>query len=238
LTTGSQMMDVIDGGLARVSLFNDMDETALGDIEARCNWSRVPSGSQIFDKDSDTLDVYFVVEGAVRILTTGADEREVALADVIAGNYFGELAAIDGMKRSARVVATKDSVLASLEGGAFLELMRQYPAIAIKVVERLTRIVRSLDSRVAQLSSQSENQRVWGEILRLAQPDPAKPDSWQIADLPNHKEIAAWAGTTREKVAQAIGELAREGVVRRRSMGLVICDLPRLQLMAAARGAA
>lgn len=234
----SSKMDMIDGGLARVSLFSNMDETALRDIEARCNWSRVPSGSQIFDKDSDTLEVYFVVEGAVRILTNGSDEREVALADVIAGNYFGELAAIDGMKRSARVVATKDSILASLEGGAFLDLMRQYPPIAIRVVERLTRIVRSLDTRVAQLSSQNESQRVWAEILRLSQPDPTKPSAWQIADLPNHKEIAAWAGTSREKVAQAIGELAREGVVRRRSMGLVICDLPRLQLMAATRGAA
>jgi CRP/FNR family transcriptional regulator, cyclic AMP receptor protein len=231
-------MDAMDGGLARVSLFSDLGDTALGDIEARCNWSRVASGCQIFDKDSDTLEVYFVVDGAVRILTTGSDEREVALADVIAGNYFGELAAIDGMKRSARVVATKDTLLASLEGDAFLDLMRQYPSIAIKVVERLTRIVRSLDGRVAQLSTQSESQRVWGEILRLAQPDPAKADGWQIADLPNHKEIAAWAGTTREKVAQAIGELAREGVVRRRSMGLVICDFPRLQLMAASRGAA
>ncbi|MBI3445553.1 MAG: Crp/Fnr family transcriptional regulator [Magnetospirillum sp.] len=231
-------MDTIDGGLARVSLFSNMSEAALGDIEARCNWARVASGQQIFDKDSDTLEVYFVVEGAVRILTTGTEDREVALADVIAGNYFGELAAIDGMKRSARVVATKDSILASLEGPAFLDLMRQYPDIAIKVVERLTRIVRSLDSRVTQLSTQNETQRVWAEILRLAQPDPAKPDSWQIPDLPNHKEIAAWAGTSREQVAQAIGELARDGIVRRRSMGLVICDLPRLQLMAQTRGAA
>lgn len=231
-------MDTIDGGLARISLFSDLDDAALREVEARCNWARFASGEQIFDKDSDTLDVYFVVDGAVRILTTGADEREVALADVIAGNYFGELAAIDGMKRSARVVATRDCLLASLEGGAFLDLMRRHPPVAIKVVERLTRIVRSLDSRVAQLSSQGENQRIWGEILRLAQPDPAQPESWQIPDMPNHKEIAAWAGTTREQVAQAIGELARDGVVRRRSMGLVICDLPRLRLMAASRGAA
>lgn len=49
------MMDVIDGGLARVSLFSDMDEASLRDIEARCNWARVGSGSQIFDKDSDEI---------------------------------------------------------------------------------------------------------------------------------------------------------------------------------------
>ncbi|CAA7611470.1 cAMP-binding protein [Candidatus Terasakiella magnetica] len=231
-------MDVIDGGLAQISLFSELPDEALGDIEARCNWLRIASGQQVFDRDSDTLEVYFVVEGAVRILTKGADDREVALADVIAGNYFGELAAIDGMKRSARVIATQDSVLASLEGAAFLTLMHDYPTIALKVLERLTRIVRSLDSRVTQLSTQNETQRVWGEILRLSQPDPAKPDGWCIPDLPSHKEIAAWSGTNREQVAQAIGDLARQGIVRRKSMGLVICDIARLQLMAGVRGAA
>jgi CRP-like cAMP-binding protein len=161
-------------------------------------------------------------------------EREVALADVLAGNYFGELAAIDRMKRSARVVATRDTVLASLDGETFLELMREQSEVALRVLERLTRIIRNLDQRVTQLSTQDETQRVLGELVRLAVPDPAKPDNWHIPDLPNHKEIAAWSGTSRETVAQAIGELARQGVVRRKSMGLAICDWQRLQLLARA----
>ncbi len=231
-------MDVVEGALSRVSLFADVLPAALREIEGRCRWLSFASGEQVFDKESDTLDVYFVIEGAVRILNCTGDDREVALADVLAGNYFGELAAIDGMKRSARVIATRDSVLAALDGASFLELMHAHPAIALKVLERLTRIVRNLDSRVAQLSTQNEAQRVWGELLRLAEPDPARADGWHIPDLPNHKEIAAWAGTSRELVAQAIGELAREGVVRRKTMGLVICDLGRLQLMARTLGAA
>ncbi|OAN50420.1 protein kinase [Paramagnetospirillum marisnigri] len=225
-------MDAIDGALSRVSLFADLDPVALGAIEVQCTWRRYASGEQVFDKESDTLDVYFVIEGAVRILNHTGDDRDVALADVLEGNYFGELAAIDGMKRSARVVATRDSLLASLDGPAFLGLMRDHPEIALRVLERLTRIVRNLDARVTQLSTQNEQQRIWGELLRLAEPDPAKSEQWVIPDLPNHKEIAAWAGVSREQVAQAIGELARDGVVRRKTMGLVICDLPRLQMMA------
>ncbi|TAN79130.1 MAG: Crp/Fnr family transcriptional regulator [Magnetospirillum sp.] len=231
-------MDVVDGALSRVSLFTDLPAAALREVEGRCTWRRYASGDQVFDKESDTLDVYFVIEGAVRILNNTGDDREVALADVLAGNYFGELAAIDGMKRSARVVATRDTLLASLDGPSFLVLMRDHPEIALRVLERLTRIVRNLDNRVSQLSTQSEQQRIWGELLRLAEPDPAKAEGWHIPDLPNHKEIAAWAGTSREQVAQAIGELARDGIVRRKTMGLVICDLPRLQLMARTLGAA
>lgn len=229
-------MDTIGGGLAGFELFSGLAPEAVREIEDKSNWHRFASGDQVFDSESDTLEVYFVVEGAVRILTQSG-EREVALADILAGNYFGELAAIDRMKRSARVVATQDSILASLSGDDFLDIMHEFPPVALRVLERLTRIIRSLDKRVTQLSTLGENQRVCGELVRLSRPDPARPDGWCIPDMPNHKEIAAWSGTSREIVAQIIGELAREGIVKRRGMGLVIGDWSRLQLMAKAPAA-
>ena len=224
-------MEFIVQDLTGISLFEGMSAELVGAIAGQCRWHRFALGSQVFDKDSDTLDVYFVRHGSVRILTAGPDGREVALADIGAGQYFGELAAIDGMKRSARVVATTPAVVATLSGPAFLELMRRHPELALKVLERLTRIIRSLDSRVTELSTQTEAQRIYGQLLRLARPDPHHAQGWIIDDLPNHKEIAAWTGTSREAVAQAIGELARDGIVRRRGMGLVVSDWPRLTLL-------
>jgi len=225
-------MESVAGALTAFELFAGLPPDAVREIEARCSWHRFASGDQVFDRESDTLEVYFVISGAVRILAQQSEDREVALADVLAGNYFGELAAIDGLKRSARVVATRESVLASLDRISFLECMQRHPDIAVRVLARLTRIIRNLDLRVTQLSTQNESQRIWGELVRLAQPDASRPEGWHIPDLPNHKEIASWAGTSREAVAQAIGELARHGVVKRRGMGLMIVDWARLQLMA------
>jgi len=225
-------MDVIEGALAACELFAGLPAEAISEIERRCSWYRFAPGEQVFDRDSDALEVYFLVSGTVRILAQQSDDREVALADVVAGNFFGELAAIDGLPRSARVVATRDAVLASLDRASFLEYMHRYPDISLQVLARLTRIIRNLDHRVTQLSTQNESQRIWSELVRLAQPDASRPEGWHIPDLPNHKEIASWAGTSREAVGQAIGELARHGVVRRKSMGLMICDWSRLQLMA------
>jgi CRP-like cAMP-binding protein len=118
-----------------------------------------------------------------------------------------------------------------MAGPDFLEMLHAYPEVTIRVLERLTRIVRTLDTRVARLSSQTEHQRIWTELLRLAKPDSESTDSWLIPDLPNHREIAAWSGTTKERVAAAIGELARDGIVKRKTMGLVISDMARLQTM-------
>jgi len=223
------------GTINAISLFSGLPPDAVHDIERRCSWQRFDEGEQIFDRESDALDVYFVVSGGVRISRVLDQEREVALADVEAGQYFGEIAAIDGLRRSARVVALQQTVVASLDGTAFVAFMGLYPSIALQVMGRLTRIVRDLDDRITKISTQSESQRIWSHLLRLAEPQPSSAGQWIIRDLPNHKEIAAWAGTSRESVAQAIGELARIGIVRRRTIGLVINDLNRLQLMASAR---
>lgn len=217
--------------LGAIRLFEGLPDDLVAAAARQCRWERLAEGAQIFDKDSDTLDVHFVLSGSVRILTTGPDGREVALADIAAGQYFGELAAIDGLRRSARAVASSEATIATLPGAAFLALMRQYPDLAIRVLERLTRIIRSLDGRVTELSTESEAQRIYGQLLRLARPDPVNPQNWLIDDLPNHKEIAAWTGTSREAVGQTIGELARDGIVRRRGMGLVVADRQRLTLM-------
>jgi CRP-like cAMP-binding protein len=217
------------GTLSDITLFADVPRDSLELIEGQCAWMTLGEGDQVFDKDSDTLDVYFVAKGNVRILSMVAPDQEVALADIRAGGYFGELAAIDGQKRSARAVATTETVLASLSGPAFLDVLRAHHSVTVQVLSRIGRVVRDLDRRVVKMSSQTEHQRIWSELLRLAEPQPSRTGQWYIPDMPNHREIAAWAGTSKESVAAAIGELARDGIVKRQTMGLIISDMPRLQ---------
>ncbi|OFX11468.1 MAG: protein kinase [Alphaproteobacteria bacterium RIFOXYD12_FULL_60_8] len=217
-----------------VGLFAGLTQEDVAEIETHCSWRIIAEGEQIFDQTSSSTEVYFIVEGGVRVLTYTNTGREVALANVMAGDYFGELAAIDNRGRSARVVAVTHTVIASIEGRQFMKVMEHHPTVAIRVLTRFAHIIRTLDSRVAELSQLSENQRVLAELVRLAEPDQRNPSAWTIPLMPSHKEIASWAGTSREIVAQTIGELARDGIVERRTMGLRIRDWSRLQLMARA----
>ncbi|MEO5373118.1 MAG: Crp/Fnr family transcriptional regulator [Alphaproteobacteria bacterium] len=215
-----------------ITLFSGLSPEAIAEIEALCVWHRFAEGEQVFDQEHKGRDVFFLAAGAVRVLTYTQTRREVALANVLAGDYFGELAAIDGKGRSARVIAVEDSLIASLPGQTFMDLMYKYPSIGVGLINRFAFIIRVLNARVTDLSTLTENQRVLAELVRIAKPDPKRPGIWLISSLPNHKEIASWAGTTRDVVAQTIGELARDGVVERRTMGLLIKDWGRLQLMA------
>ena len=219
-------------GLDSILLFADLPPETVDMIGNRATWREFAIDEQIFDKESDSIDVYFIVSGRVRILRDIAPDREVALADLGAGYFFGELAAIDGGKRSARVIALEPSLLASLDGPAFEEVMAASPLVTRRVLLRLAQVIRSLDNRVSELSTLSEAQRIMIELIRLSQPDPRQEGGFYIPDLPNHREIAGWAGTSREAVARTIGELTRMRVLERRSMSLMIRDWPKLRAMA------
>ena len=221
-------------GLDSILLFADLPPETVDMIGTKATWREYAADEQVFDKESDSIDVYFVVSGRVRILRSIAPEREVALADLGSGHFFGELAAIDGGKRSARVIALEPTVLASLDGPAFGEVMATSPLVTRRVLLRMAQIVRTLDNRVSELSSLSEGQRIMAELIRLSQPDPRLDGGFYIPDLPNHREIAGWAGTDRDAVARTIGELTRLRVLERRSMSLMIKDWPKLRAMAQA----
>jgi len=82
------------------------------------------------------------------------------------------------------------------------------------------------------LSTLSPHQRVYYELLRIAEPNTLGDGSWIVSNIPNHAAIADWIGADKEIVAQAIGKLARDGIVERKHKNLIIKDHPRLQRLA------
>src|SRR6476620_12770005 len=90
--------------LSGVLLFKDLG-LDLAPFEARCNWRRFDPEEILVDFDDLTTDVFFLLSGDVRVLMRTASGKEVILDEMRAGELFGELAALDGIKRSANVTA-------------------------------------------------------------------------------------------------------------------------------------
>lgn len=219
------------------ALFTGMPEQVPMDFGAAGAWRRYAIDEMIFDQHSDTLEVHFVVRGKVKLLTNAPGGQSVPLAEVKAGEVFGELAAIDRLPRSARAIASADSVLASIAGPMFLDLMVTHPQVAVRMCQRLASIIRSMDVRLANMSQLDPSQRVIAELMRRAEPDPRVPGSWIIPFAPTHGDIASWAGVDKEVAAVAIGELARDGILRRRGGSIVFLDWAGIQALVKPRSA-
>ena len=91
--------------LDAIGMLDCLDERSKGELEKRCRWRRFKAGERIVERNSGDSDVYFVAEGAVRVVNHSMTGREIALARLQRGGYFGEISAIDGLLRSASVVA-------------------------------------------------------------------------------------------------------------------------------------
>ncbi len=113
--------------LAGINAFSDLAAAEIEHLGSRCTWQRYEADQQILDRDSETNDVYFVVEGAVRVVNYSLGGREIQFGIVEAGDFFGELAAIDGLPRSANVTAASETVTAVMGANDFLQALKRTP---------------------------------------------------------------------------------------------------------------
>lgn len=222
-----------DHTLAGSKMLEPVDRAAIAKLEALCTWRSVREGEPIVTRDSDSRDVFFVVKGRCRIVNYSPSGREVAYAIAGPGEFFGEMAAIDGLPRSATVVALEDCVLASITPQAFRDMIEQHPRVSFVIMEKLVRIVRTSDDRIMDLATLSAYQRVYSELLKLIKPDPVRAGSWLIYPLPTQAQIAALASTTRETVARVLSQLNHDHIAERKSKTLYIRELAKLQALAA-----
>ena len=217
-----------ENSLAGIRLIEGLRPADLAAVERACRFKRYDPQEQIFDRGSRSSDVFFLVEGKVRIVNYSLSGREITFDELAPGACFGEIAALDGRPRSTSVMAVELSLVAALPRSVFLDVLAHHPAIALKVMLRLAQIIRDADDRIMDLSTLAAQNRVQAEILRQARGDLTDRDTARIHPIPLHADIASRVSTTRETVARTMNDLARKGIVKRTKDSLVVRSLSRL----------
>jgi CRP/FNR family cyclic AMP-dependent transcriptional regulator len=215
-----------------IKLLADVPEEAISELQSKCRWLELGPDEAILERDDGSVDVYFIVAGTVRVMNYLGDEREVALADLGPGDQFGELSAVDSLARSARVVGNEHCVVAALAREDFIDVLHDFPKVALRLLDHFAAIIRAMNQRVSSLSTLTPHQRIYVELLRLADPNSTADCTWIISSVPQHNEIASWPGTEKQQVALAIGGLVRDGIMERKHRNFLIKDHAKLRVLA------
>ena len=218
--------------LARVDLFRGL--ATPGDLDALvdlCTWRSYARDQQVIDQDSGGRDVHFVARGRVRVTIFAASGQEVAFRDLGEGKSFGELSAIDGLSRSASVVALEPTWIAALPRERFWSVLRSHPSVTEQLLRQLAALVRNLTDRVVDYSTLGVRNRIQAELVRMAREAGIADNKAVLAPMPRHVDIASRVSTNREAVARELAELARKGLVERRRDALELLDVARLAAM-------
>ena len=220
-------------GLKRVQLLEGLPAEKLDELARQCRWRRFPAEEQIISREAADNDVYLIIAGRVRITTFSAAGREVVFGDMSAGLWFGDFAAIDGLSRSADVVAIEDTLVATMTPALFARVLHENVEVCDRVLKRLVNSVRELTERVYDFSTLGVQNRVHAELLRLARNAGVIDNSACIDPAPRHVDIAAHISTYREQVTRELSAMAKQGLVQRRGAALVVPDVAKLERIVA-----
>ncbi|SCK52737.1 cAMP-binding domain of CRP or a regulatory subunit of cAMP-dependent protein kinases [Variovorax sp. HW608] len=219
--------------LKHIALLEGLSQSRFDRLAQRCQWQSVAAGAPLLLRSEEKSDVYFLVSGQLRVTTYSANGRQITFRDLNEGDHLGEIAAIDGRPRSADVLTLKPSVVASLDRLAFLELLREEPMVAERVMQSLASLVRQLSERVIDLSTMGVQNRVHAELLRLAHEVGVSENRARLDPAPTHAELASRVSTNREQVTRELNALSRAGVLAKDGKALVVLDVRRLAAMLA-----
>jgi CRP-like cAMP-binding protein len=208
--------------LARVPFFKDVEGLSFDRFDRRCSWRRYEDGEVLVDYEDESSDVSFIIVGEVRVLVRTAAGKEIILAEMRSGQFFGELSAIDAIKRSANVTALTRSELCIMPAAVFREMVFASQTICDRVLRLLTGRVRELNARLAEHSIFDLKHRLYAELLRMANPRPGRPGERVVTPPPFHHVLAARIGCRREQVTRELSTLTQQGLIEKTRGALVL----------------
>jgi uncharacterized membrane protein len=154
--------------LRSVPLFASLDNDAARELRSLLTVREVADGASLFEA-GDTGDAMYLIEtGRIRIHLVDTSGHDVTLAELAGGDFFGEMALLDGKSRSASATVLEPARLAILSRDDFLSFVRRNPDVALKMLSAITNRLRETDELLRQRVSRNVNEE---EAARMTTSD-------------------------------------------------------------------
>ncbi len=192
-----------------LSPFANLDEAALRDLSPHGVIRSFPKGAVMVNEGDGTDALYVLLSGRVKAFLSHEDGKEVVLNTIGVGDYFGELV-LDGGPRSASIMALEPCRVYLIPRVDAEDLIQRNPVFARDLMNRLIGRVRSLTSRVRDLTLND----VYGRFVKFVDANAIEKDGMRVVPerLTQH-DIAARIGGSREMVSRIVKDLSAGGYI-------------------------
>ena len=203
-----------DGFLQYVPIFSELSDSTLEEI-AKIGIKKQFKKESVVLLEHETGSALFVIaSGKVKISRVSEDGREVILTILGESDFFGEMAILDGLARSANVTAIEDSELFIIQRNDFLDLLKTHPEVTISLLQELTQRLRTADMKIKSLSLKDAEGKVATVLLQLADDiGRIKQGDVEIEKLPYQHDLANMAGTSRETISRTLHSLVKKELI-------------------------
>jgi CRP/FNR family transcriptional regulator, cyclic AMP receptor protein len=200
--------------LARSPLFADLAANEMDALARTAEAREFQRDQAIFAVNEAPDGLYVVAAGRVKVCLSSAEGKELILATLGPGQFFGEMALLDDEPRSATVVAQLPTTAYRIRRDDFHRLIESHPSIARKLLCELSQRLRRANAQMESLATLDVVGRMARHFIDLArQHGQVLGNGWVAVRRPTHQDIASSIGTSRETVTRLMTDLEQRGLV-------------------------
>lgn len=196
--------------LRRVPLFQSLNEAQLDVLATGSLRRNYPRGRTIVAEGEPSQSLYILLSGRAKVQRSDSEGKEVILAVIGPGEFFGEMSLIDDAPRSASVITLESSDFMAINKDGFKAMLLQNTDIGMQVMRGLVRRLREADKKIETLALLD----VYGRVARVLLDFSEIVNGERIvkARLPR-QEIAKMIGASREMVSRVMKGLEIDGYI-------------------------
>ena len=188
-----------------------------------CHKRHYPTKSTIIYADDKPDVLYFILDGSVSVLIEDSDGREIVLAYLNKGDFFGEMGLFDEQhSRSAWVRSRTSCEVAEISYTKFRQVAQDHSDIVFTMASQMAARLRVTSRKVSDLAFMDVSGRVARTLLDLCkQPDAmTHPDGMQIRIT--RQEIGKIVGCSREMVGRVLKSMEEQGLISVKGKTIVV----------------
>lgn len=228
-TISAELRESIDI-LRGIPIFSDIEDDALAKIARLGVRKKYKKGSVILMEEEAGMALFVIIAGKVKIVRTDDAGREVILSILSESDFFGEMAILDGLARSASAIAISRVELFMIHRQDFLKLLQDHPVVTIALLREMTMRLRRADTQIKSLSLKDAAGRVANVILQLADDiGTIRKGRVEIDELPLQQDLANMAGTSRETISRTMHAFVKKGHLEIQGNKLIIKDYEKFK---------
>lgn len=196
--------------LRNIPLFSGLDERELERLSKAAMRRRAARGEQVVRAGEDAETLIVLLTGRAKVTNFDEEGREIILAWLSPGEFFGEMGLIDGSPRSANVVAVEPCELLILGKQEFQRCMQDNFQVMQKLMQILVRRLREADRNIESLALLD----VYGRVARLLL-DMSEEESGKrvVRQKISKQDMARMIGASREMVSKVMRDLEVGGYI-------------------------
>lgn len=216
--------------IKQISLFAPLSPSEQEGLASLLRKRSIRNGDFLFHKGDEGTALYIIYKGLIKIAVPTKRGDEVTLAMLTDGDFFGEMALLDDMPRSANAMALEDTQLYVLNRTDFLAFLFQNEHAVRTIIQALSLRLRKTDDMVAEVCFLNVSSRLAKRLVDLVESrhQAEKGDERYNLHL-TQKQLASLIGVSRETINKELKILRQKGIVTTARNTITVHDLERLK---------